>query len=70
MFDASTSASHAEWEGFIQSIDFDAYHGLMGIGYIQRVPPSSTARDAMRGGQVRLTKHLTLVQDQKKLRAS
>lgn len=41
LFDASTSVEHAEWEAFSRSIDFDYYHGMMGVGFIQRVPKNT-----------------------------
>lgn len=38
LFDASNNVSYVEWERFTRAIDYNSYYGMMGFGFIQRVP--------------------------------
>ena len=38
LFDASISVEYSEWAAFTKAIDYKTYHGMMGLGFIQRVP--------------------------------
>lgn len=43
LFDASASVGHHEWSAFARSIDYRYYHGMMGVGFIERVPRTELA---------------------------